>query len=199
MTCAFLAGLLVLVLVLIAGIFTLAKISPILKILLILLWVLLVIGMVIVFAIVTVLTRDLILPVMYKNHRKIKDVWKEMLPLIRNESGEIFKYMMLKLGLRIAAAIVGGLAALAVIIGLMIPAGIIAGGMYFLFNMTPEYLKWGYIGLAIILGLMVVVFVIFVLNMVLLPISVFFKTFSLKFLARLDSKYDAFSIKEVLS
>lgn len=150
--------------------------------------------LVIFFIIINVTTHDLVLPVMFKDKIGIIKGWQRILERIRIEKLNFTKYLLVKLGLRILANIVSGLFCMAVFFALLIQLGIIGGLLYTVSFTLPNVIRWGYYGLLIFLGIISLIAIIFIINLILLPIPVYFRTYSLKFLARLDEEYDLFRL-----
>jgi hypothetical protein len=180
--------------ILIAGIFILKDAPVLLNILLAVLWGILFVSVLCIMAVIGVVIRDLVSPVMMRNDVCFVEAWKLISPVIFTDKVSFIKYFLIKVGLRILAGMAGGIAALCVMFAMMIPIGLIGVILYAVSHLIPEALKWGYFGLLILFGIICLLFVIFIINSILLPIPVFFKTFSLKFLARLDQRQNLFRI-----
>lgn len=184
----------VLVVILAWGIIYFKKISAIAVIIFAAFWGLLFLGTLFAAIITAIVVRDLVLPVMYKQKTTLMDAWYELSPVISEERVNVFKYLLIKLGLIIIASIIGGIITFFVFFALLIPAGVTGGLLYALSLALPAALKIGYYILMALLGISCLFVFIFFINTVLLPISVFFRTLSLKFLSRLGAQYDVFRI-----
>lgn len=147
------------------------------------------------FCIVNLIVRDLVLPVMFKDRVSVFVGLKEIWPIIKGESIDFIKYILIKVGLRILAAIGAGFFTAAVIFALLIQMGIVGGLLYSASFLLPSFLRLGYYGMLILLAIICFIGILILINLALLPIPVYFRTFSLKFLARLDERYDLFRLK----
>lgn len=160
------------------------------SVLLIILWIFTVFILAVFFIIVNVITHDLVLPIMLRDKIRIIKGWQETLGIIRSEKLQFIKYLLIKLALRIAAGIAGGLFSMVVFLVLFIQLSILGGLLYAVSFALPEAIRWGYYILLITLGIITLTAIIFLINFTLLPIPVFFRTYSLEFLARLDERYN---------
>lgn len=157
------------------------------------LWGLLLLFIILTIPIIYVVTHDIVLPIMFKERIGIIKGWKEALEIIKREKLNFTKYILIKIGLRIIAGIIGGLFVIAVIFALLIQLGILGGLLYSISLIMPEIIRWGYYVFLIILGIISLLAIIFLVNLILLPIPVFFRTYSLKFLAGVDERYNLFN------
>lgn len=185
---------LLMIIILVGGIFITKNLSFIWKISLSLLWGLIIVCVVILIIILIVIVRDLVLPIMFKHRIGIIGGWRVVLPIIKMEKLNFTKYILIKLGLRIITAIIIGLISMAVIFSLLIQFGVLGGILYSLSLAMPITIRCGYYIFLILLGITAFISIIFLINLLLLPVPVFFRTFSLKFLARVDEKYDLFRL-----
>jgi hypothetical protein len=177
---------------LIAGIIFLKDAPIVLNVILAVLWgiAIMVAGVMLAFA--GVIVRDLIAPVMMKNNISFVDAWKVVYPVVSAEKSNFIKYFLIKFALRIIAAFLGGLGTMLVVLGMLIPLSLFGILLYAISHAIPEAIKWGYYGFLALIGVGSLLFIILLINSILLPIPIFFRTFSLKFLARLDDKQDLF-------
>lgn len=185
---------LLMILILIVGILILKNPSLIWKISLALLWGLLILCELIPIVILNVIVLDLILPIMFKDNIGIVNAWKVILPVMKSEKSNFTKYILIKLGLMIITAITIGLIFMAVIFSLFAQFGILGGVLYSVSFALPKVIRLGYFIFLFLLSLIIFIAIILLMGLVLLPIPVFFRTFSLKFLARVDEKYDLFRL-----
>lgn len=144
--------------------------------------------------IVSIIARDLVLAVIYKYKIGILSGWRKIIPVIKREKTNLIIYILIKTALRILSAILGGFFSFAVMFALLIPASITFGLLYLTSTALPTFLIWGYYAVLILLAIVCIVTIIVIVNFILLPIPVYFRTFSLKFLARLDDRYDLFKL-----
>jgi len=130
--------------------------------------------------------------VMYREGCGFIEAWGKARALIKNNLCDMVKFFFLKAVLAIGCAIGFGMIAIVCGLFLMMPVIIIGGLLYALFSLMPQ-------GLQLVFGLILTplaVSVILVLGYgimcVFLPFAVFLRTVSLKFMARLNSRYNLF-------
>lgn len=181
--------------ILIAGLYFLRNISLIWRILLLIMpWCIGALAIFIILCIINLAARDLVLPIMFKGRMGILAGWKETLPIIKREKLNFAKYALIKIGLGFVALGAAAVFSMVVMFAMLMIFGIIFALLYSASFLLPPILQIGYYVILIILGIICFIGIMFLLNMVLLPIPVFFRTFGLKFLARLDERYDLFAL-----
>ena len=179
---------------LLAGIIYLFRKTLIVLLLLVVPWVLGACGIIIAVMVVNVLTRDLVLPVVYKENISVFAGWKRVLPVISREKYNTLMYLLIKAGLRLLTALAAGVVFVIAMMLCLLPLLVIGALLYSFSLVLPLFLRVPYYVLLIMLGVIVGVLMLVLLNMATLPIPVYFRTFSLKFLARLDEGYDLFRL-----
>ncbi len=153
--------------------------------------VILMVGLLFVFALAAVavqlLARDFLVPIMALEEVDFADGWSRLLTLIRPEPGKYVVYLLLKIVLAIAAAILFGILTLIPILVLIVPAvvAVIAG--------HAAGLEWNVttVSLAIILGTLLMIVLIYVIALVNVPATVFFPAFAIHFFAARYPRLDA--------
>jgi hypothetical protein len=130
-------------------------------------------------AVVQVLARDFLVPIMALEGLDFADGWHRLLAVIRPEKGRFAIYLLLKPVLSIAAAILFGIIALIPALFIFVPAAVavIAGhvaGMTW--NVTT-------ISLAIIFGTVLLLLLLYLIALVSVPATVFFPAYALYFFA----------------
>ncbi len=130
-------------------------------------------------AAVQVLAKDFLVPIMALEGLDFADGWSRLLALIRVEPGRYVVYLLMKLVLAIAAAILFGIIAIipAVVVaipGVMVVIAAHAAGMGW--NVTT-------ISLAVIAGAVFVAVLIYVIALVCVPATVFFPAYAIHFFA----------------
>ena len=145
--------------------------------------VILLVGLFVVFAltvaVVQALARDFLVPIMALEDLDFADGWHRLLGMIQPEKGRFAVYLLLKLVLSIAAAIVFGIIAIIPALFVLVPAvvAVIAGHEAGLgWNVTT-------ISLAIIFGTLLLLLMIYLIALVCVPATVFFPAYALYFLA----------------
>ncbi|MFI5114441.1 MAG: hypothetical protein ACHP7J_04790 [Terriglobales bacterium] len=153
--------------------------------------VILLIGVFLIFAlaaaVVQVLAKDFLVPLMALENLDFADGWSRLLAMIRPEPGKYAVYLLLKLVLGIAAAILFGLISIIPALVLVIPGVVVvllgrAAGLGW--NVTT-------ISLAVIFGTLLVLALIYVIAWVSVPATVFFPAYSIYFFASRYPKLDA--------
>ena len=153
--------------------------------------VILFVGLALVFvliaAAVQVLAKDFLVPIMALEDLDFADGWHRLLAMIGAEKGRFAVYLLLKLVLAIAAAILFNILAIIPALLVVIPAiaVVVAGkaaGM--VWNVTT-------VSLGIILATLLVAVLIYLIALVCVPATVFFPAYALYFLAARYPRLDA--------
>jgi hypothetical protein len=153
--------------------------------------VILLIGLFLVFALlaaaVQLLAKDFLVPIMALEDLDFADAWSRLLAMIRPEPGKYAIYLLLKIVLAIAAAIIFGLISLIPILVLVVPA------LLAVFAGYKAGLSWNVttVSLAIIFGAMLLTVLIYLVALVSVPATVFFPAFSIYFFASRYPRLDA--------
>jgi hypothetical protein len=141
--------------------------------------VLLAIASVLAMAAIQLAARDFLVPIMAFEGLGFGDGWNRLLPIISREKGKFFVYLLMKIVLSLAAAIVFGILAIIPMLIVAVPAvGAVVIGYY-------AGLRWDAvtISLTVILGSMLFVILIYLIALVSVPGTVFFPAFSIYFFA----------------
>ncbi|MGB6383858.1 MAG: hypothetical protein WBE45_10140 [Terriglobales bacterium] len=150
--------------------------------------VILLVGLFLVFvltaAVVQVLAKDFLVPIMALDDLDFADGWHRLIAMIGREKGKFAIYLLLKLVLSIAAGILFSIIAIIPMLLVVVPGvvAVLAGraaGMGW--NVTT-------ISLTIILGSLLVFLLIYLVALVCVPATVFFPAYALYFLS---SRYPA--------
>ncbi|MGB9073898.1 MAG: hypothetical protein WCC22_14765 [Terriglobales bacterium] len=153
--------------------------------------VVLLIGVVLIFVLaavaVQVLAKDFLVPLMALENLDFADGWSRLLAMIRPEPGKYAVYLLLKLVLAIAAAILFGLISIIPVLVLVMPGVVVvllghAAGLGW--NVTT-------VSLAVIFGTLLVLALIYVIAWVSVPATVFFPAYSIYFFASRYPNLDA--------
>jgi hypothetical protein len=130
-------------------------------------------------AIVQVLARDFLVPIMALEDLDFADGWNRLLGMMSREKGQYAVYLLLKLVLSIAAAILFSILALVAALVVVIPGAVafVAG--------HAAGLQWSVatISLAIIFGTLLLLLLVYLIALVCVPATVFFPAYSIYFLA----------------
>lgn len=153
--------------------------------------VLFLIGLFLVFVLLAVavqlLARDFLVPIMALDDVDFADGWSRLIALIRPEPGKYVVYLLLKIVLSVAAAIVFGILTLIPIFVLVLPAVLAVFAGY------KAGLEWNLttVSLAVIFGTMLMVVLIYLVALISVPATIFFPAFSIYFFASRYPKLDA--------
>ena len=138
-------------------------------------------------AVVQVLAKDFLVPIMALEDLDFADGWHRLLAMIRPEKGRYAVYLLLKLVLSIAAAILFGIIAIIPALFVVLPAvvAVLAG--------RAAGMGWSVttISLAIIFGTLSLLLLIYLIALVSVPATVFFPAYALHFLAARYPNLDA--------
>ncbi len=153
--------------------------------------VILLVGLLVAFvlaaAVVQVLARDFLVPIMALENLDFADGWHRLLAMIRREKGRYAVYLLLKLVLSIAAAILFSIIAIIPALFIFVPAAVavIAG--------HAAGMGWSVttISLAIIFGTLALLLLIYLIALVSVPATVFFPAYAMHFFASRYPNLDA--------
>jgi hypothetical protein len=138
-------------------------------------------------AVVQVLAKDFLVPIMALEDLDFADGWHRLLAMIRPEMGRYAVYLLLKLVLSIAAAILFGIIAIIPALFVVLPAvvAVLAG--------RAAGMGWSVttVSLAIIFGTLLLLLLIYLIALVSVPATVFFPAYALHFLAARYPSLDA--------
>jgi hypothetical protein len=138
-------------------------------------------------AVVQVLAKDFLVPIMALEDLDFADGWRHLLAMIGREKGRYAVYLLLKLVLSIAATILFSIIAIIPALFVVVPGvvAVVAGHEAGLgWNVTT-------ISLAIILGAVLLLLLIYLIALVCVPATVFFPAYALYFLAARYPNLDA--------
>jgi hypothetical protein len=153
--------------------------------------VILLLGLLLVFfllaIIVQLLAKDFLVPIMALDDEDFADGWSRLLALIRPEPGKFAIYLLLKVVMAVAAAILFGILLILPILALVLPAVLAVFAGY------KAGLGWNAatVSLAIIGGTMLLSLLLYLVALVNVPATIFFPAFSLYFFASRYPKLDA--------
>jgi len=153
--------------------------------------VILLVGLIVVFvltaAVVQVLAKDFLVPIMALEDLDFADGWHRLLAMIRQEKGRYAVYLLLKLVLSIAATILFTIIAIIPALFVVVPGvvAVLAG--------RAAGMEWSVttISLAIIFGTLLLLLLIYLIALVCVPATVFFPAYAMYFLASRYPDLDA--------
>jgi hypothetical protein len=145
--------------------------------------IILLIGLLLLFllmaAAVQLLAKDFLVPIMALEDVDFADGWSRLINLIRPEPGKYVVYLLLKIVLAIAAAIIFSIIALIPALFIILPAVVAA------FAAHAAGVGWNVttVSLAVILGSLLLMVLIYAIALISVPATVFFPAFSIYFFA----------------
>ncbi len=142
-------------------------------------------------AVVWLLAKDFMAPVMALENLDFADSWSHLLAMMKKEKGAYAGYIGMKIVLAIAAGILFGIVILVTVVVIAVPVGI-AGAMAVIAGKTAG-LTWtvGTVTLAIVAGTVLFALIMFVSSMLSVPVTVYFPAYSIYFFASRYPKLDA--------
>lgn len=152
-------------------------------------------GIFFIAAMIGLIVNDFVLIVMFKDKLKVMPAWGKAFAAIKHNKLDFFIYFLIKLGLSIVASIVYSVLSLAIAFGLlmvMMPIAIIIFGLYQL--IPPGSGQVIYTTIFLVLTLPPLAFLWYCLLCAYLPIAVFFRAFSVKFMGRIAPEYNLFKL-----
>ncbi len=141
------------------------------------------------------IVNDFVVPVMYKKGLSAINGLKEVWAIIKKAKFIFAKYLFVKLLLSMCGAVLNWILSLAALIGLILPAGAAVLAFYLIYLFLPKSAQLPYFFFIAIVCLPILGFLLYCLMGVYLPVSVFLRTFSIKFLSRVDEKLNLFSFQ----
>ncbi len=141
------------------------------------------VGLILLFAltmaVVQVLSKDFLVPIMALEGLDFADGWHRLLAIVRPEQGRFAVYVLLKIVLSIAAGIIFSIAAIfpMLLIGIPVVLAVLAA--------RAAGIGWnvGTVSIAIILGTMLFMLLVYLIALVSVPATIFFPSYALYFLA----------------
>ncbi|MGA9529314.1 MAG: hypothetical protein WBS24_14460 [Terriglobales bacterium] len=138
-------------------------------------------------AAVQLLSKDFLVPIMALEDVDFANGWSRLLIMMRPEPGRYVVYLLLKVVLAIAAAVIFGILTLVPIVVLVVPAALAVFAGY------KAGIGWNVttVSLAIVFGTMLFVGLMYLVALINVPASVFFPAFAIYFFASRYPKLDA--------
>lgn len=137
----------------------------------------------VIMGVVNVLTKDFVVPQMALERLTAVEGWRRLAAWMKEEKGSYAGYVGIKVALGLAALIIFAIVQICALLLMLIPIGGIAFAIYF--GAKAAGLAWTAptIAVAIVLGAIAGLFVLFVLLLVTAPVAVFFPAYSIYFFA----------------
>ncbi len=143
---------------------------------------LLAIALVLLSAVVSLLAKDFLVPLMALENLGVWGGWRRLLPMLQVEKGGFAGYVLMKIVLAVGGAILFGIVNLIAILLLLIPLGALGAGV-FVFGKVAG-LSWNIFTLAavVLLALAALAAILWVMGFLYAPGLVFFQSYALRFL-----------------
>lgn len=140
-------------------------------------------ALVIVAAVITVMTKDFVVPQMAFEPIGTTEGWRRLLRQVAREKGGYAAYIGMKIVLTIAAAIMTAIAAILAVLIVLIPVAAVAAACFF--GGRAMGLTWNFftIGIAVVFGCAGVLSLLFFFLLIAVPTYVFFPAYSIYFFA----------------
>jgi hypothetical protein len=137
----------------------------------------------IVMALIAVLTKDFVIPLMAVDGVGVIEGWRRLLEMMKAEKGSYALYIVMKIVLAIGAAVVFGILSGILIFVLMVPVGIAGVAVYILGK--GAHLSWDVFTITalIVAGTIVLSVLFYLVALVCVPVAVFFPAYAMYFIA----------------
>ena len=141
----------------------------------------------VIIGLISALTRDFVLPLMYLRRSGVIGGWREFWPILTANKVGFLVYFLLKLVAAFVAGIAGMLLALCGLLVALIPLGLLGGlGYGIVMALGIHSWDWSYLWAIIPTGLIVLIALAYWITCVVLPIPVFFQSYALKYLGYVE-------------
>jgi len=143
-------------------------------------------------ALTTLFVKDFVVPVMALEDRGVMDGWRRVLPMLAAEKGAFTIYVLMKIGLAMGSAILFAIVNVFVLIGLILPLGLVA--LVVVVAGAAMGLTWTRFTIcaSVVAGGVFLMLLIYVLSFISAPAMVFFQSYSMHFLG---SRYPRLDIE----
>jgi hypothetical protein len=137
----------------------------------------------VVVAVIDLLARDFLIPIMAVENRGVWSGWRRLLPMLSAEKLAYTGYILMKAVLAVGSAIFFGIIDLIALLLLLIPLGLI-GALAYLALRGAE-LSWNFttVSATVVLTALIIALIMWVFAFLYSPALVFFQSYALRFLA----------------
>lgn len=134
-------------------------------------------------AVIDLLSRDFLVPIMAVEDCGIWSGWRRLLPMLAAEKLAYTGYILMKAVLAMGSAILFGIIDLIALLVLLIPMGLMGGLAYF--SLRNANLSWNFttVAIVVVVAAMVIALVLWIFAFLYSPALVFFQSYALRFLA----------------
>lgn len=139
-------------------------------------------------ALIGLFAKDFCVPLMAIEEVGVLEAWRRLLPMIKPEKWAYALYVLMKIVLAMASAIIFGIITLMALVGVIIVVGIAGLILFFVGKAAGLTLNLATISIAAILGTLIVTGVFYLIALISTPAMVFFQSYTLHFFG---SRYPA--------
>lgn len=134
-------------------------------------------------AVIDLLARDFLVPIMAVENRGVWSGWRRLLPMLTAEKLAYTGYILMKAVLAIGSAIFFGIVDVIALLLLLIPLGLI--GVLIYLSLRGSNLSWNFatISATVVLAALVIALILWLFAFIYSPALVFFQAYALRFLA----------------
>ncbi len=136
----------------------------------------------IVSAVIGLFAKDFCVPIMALDEVGVIDAWQRLLPIVAAEKWKFTVYVLMKIVLAIATAILAGIITLVVILVSLIPLGIGGVALYFVGKALGLIWDWKTMCLLAALGGILLMIFLYILAIISTPFMVFFQSYVIHFI-----------------
>jgi hypothetical protein len=136
-----------------------------------------------VFLLISVLTKDFVVPIMALDGVGVIEGWRRLLASMRSDAGNYAGYVLMKIVLSIGASIIFGIVGFLVLLVLMIPVAIVAAAIGISAHATGFTWDASTITLVVVAGTVALGAMLYAIALVCVPVAIFFPAYALYFLA----------------
>ena len=135
---------------------------------------------------------DFVILVMFKEKINVLKAFSVALGIIKNNKANICVYCLIKIGLSICAGIIYWIIYFIATVAIVFPAIMVVSLSAFFYKTMPLAYQPVFILICVIIAIPILLFFWYCFLCLSLPFAVFFRTFSIKFFGKLNSRYDLF-------
>ncbi len=134
-------------------------------------------------AVIDLLARDFLVPVMAVENRGVWSAWRRLLPMLAAEKLAYTGYILMKAVLAVGSAIFFGIIDVIALLLLLIPLGLISVLIYL--SLRGANLSWNFatVSVTVVLAAAVIAVILWLCAFLYSPALVFFQSYALRFLA----------------
>jgi hypothetical protein len=134
-------------------------------------------------AVIDLLARDFLVPIMAVENRGVWSAWRRLFPMLAAEKLAYAGYILMKAVLAVGSAIFFGIIDVIALLLLLIPLGLI--GVLIYLSLRGANLSWNFatVSVTVVLAALVIALILWLCAFLYSPALVFFQSYALRFLA----------------